>query len=92
MLSKFNVLLVSILLTACASQSTRTVAGLDKSKVEYSSDQCRQAIDGADVQENVKLSRVVLSPALVLLSGGLLAGPVLAANIGLVLPKWHEKP
>jgi len=80
---KFSLPLVSIFLVACASQSSKTVASLDKSKSAFSSESCARAVETADRQEDIKLTRTVASPLLVVLSGGLLAIPVVAANVGL---------
>lgn len=75
--------LISVFLVACASQSSKTIAGLDKSKPAFRSESCAKAVETADRQEDIKLTRTVASPLLVLLSGGVLAVPVVAANVGL---------
>jgi hypothetical protein len=75
--------LISVFLVACASQSSKTVASLDKSKSAFKSESCSKAVETVDRQEDIKLTRTVASPLLVVLSGGLLAVPVVAVNVGL---------
>jgi len=72
-----------ILLSGCASHSQRAVALLDGSKPEAQTKACETAVKKAEVQDTLKNTRVIAAPALVVLSGGLLALPVLAANLGL---------
>jgi hypothetical protein len=80
---KFALPILSVLLVSCASQSAKTVANLDKARPAFHSEKCATAVETADRQEDIKLSRTIASPLLVVLSGGLLAVPVVAANVGL---------
>lgn len=75
--------LSAVFLVACASQSSKTVSTLDKSRAAYATEDCAKAIHTADTQENIKLGRTITSPLLAVLSGGILAVPIIAANIGL---------
>jgi hypothetical protein len=59
------------------------VALLDSRKPEAQTTDCQSAVKKAEVQDTLKNTRVIAAPALVVLSGGLLALPVLAANLGL---------
>ncbi|MEN9794390.1 MAG: hypothetical protein RJA17_930 [Pseudomonadota bacterium] len=72
-----------VFLSGCASHSQRAVALLDSSKPEAQTTDCQSAVKKAEVQDTLKNTRVIAAPALVVLSGGLLALPVLAANLGL---------
>lgn len=74
--------LSAVFLVACASQSSKTVSTLDKSSAAYATEDCAKAIHTADTQENIKLGRTITSPLLAVLSGGILAVPIIAANIG----------
>jgi hypothetical protein len=77
------VLVSCILLTGCASQSSQSFAGLDRTNPAYESEMCQQAIRDAEIHDDIKLGRLVASPVAVILSGGLLLPAVLAANVGL---------
>ena len=72
-----------VFLSGCASHSQRAAAVLDSNKPEAHSVRCQEAVKKAEVQDTLKSTRVIAAPALVVLSGGLLALPVLAANLGL---------
>ncbi len=69
-------------LSGCASQSELTAIRLDKSHPQYASRECRNSISAGEVHKDLKTATMVASPALVLLSGGLLL-PILAMNTGL---------
>ena len=56
---------------------------MDGSKQQTHSRECREALKKVETHDTLKYSRTMLTPALVLVSGGLLALPVLAANLGL---------
>jgi hypothetical protein len=68
--------------SGCASQSTKTAVNLDPSKPDYSSDRCSTLMAEAKSQDEIKLSRTIASPVVIMLSGGVLALPVLAVNAG----------
>ena len=72
-----------LMLTGCASYSQRAVTLLDGTKPQAQTDDCRTAMKKAELQDTLKNTRAVAAPVLVLLSGGVLALPVLAANLGL---------
>ena len=69
-------------LGGCASQSELTAIQLDKDHPQYASRECRNSIASSEVHKDLKTATMVASPALVLLSGGLLL-PILAMNTGL---------
>lgn len=69
-------------LTACASQSELTAIHLDASHPQYNTLSCENSRAASERHKEVKTARQVATPALLLLSGGLLL-PVVAANAGL---------
>lgn len=76
-------LLMVLGLGACTSYSRKTSANLDMSHPRYASRECQMALGRAQLHDNIKQSRVIASPAAVLLSGGAWLLPVLAVNAGL---------
>ena len=74
---------VLLSLTGCASQSRKTAANLDMSHDQYNSRECQMAIGRARVHDEIKYSRIIASPVVLLLGGGPLLLPVLAVNAGL---------
>ena len=66
----------------CASQSELTAIRLDTAHPLYASRECRNSIAAGEVHKDLKTATMVASPALILLSGGLLL-PILAMNTGL---------
>ena len=71
-------------LGACASQHELTSVQLDKSHPQYDTAECRDSLAAGQRHKDLKLARMLVSPALVALSGGLLL-PVVAMNTGLDL-------
>ena len=71
--------LVSTALCGCASESELTAIRLDTSHPLYASESCQQSLNGARMHQDAKLATSVVTPVLVLLSGGLLL-PLVGAN------------
>jgi hypothetical protein len=71
-------------LGGCASHSELTAIQLDKSNPQYASAKCQESIAAGERHKDLKLARMLASPLLVALSGGLLL-PVVAMNSGLDL-------
>ena len=70
-------------LSGCASYSASAAKGLDKSHAKFETDDCKTAInENVSRHEDIKIGRIVATPTLLLLSGGL-ALPLLAANTAL---------
>ena len=69
-------------LSGCASQSELAALRVDPNNPKYHSQDCQSSIAGGSVHREVKTVRMVATPVLLVLSGGLLL-PVLAANVGL---------
>lgn len=76
-------LMSCLLLSGCASQSSKAVAKLDPEDFLFHMRECREARASTQDFDLLKRAKTVLSPLVVVMTGGLLAGPVLAANAGL---------
>ena len=76
------VLILLISLTGCASQSELTAIHLDANHPQYNSRSCQNHRAASERHKEVKSATLVATPALLLLSGGLLL-PVVAANAGI---------
>lgn len=74
--------ILAFVLTACTSQSRKTASNLDMKHPRYSSRECQVALGNAQLQDTIKQARVLTSPVLILMSGGLFV-PLLAVNAGL---------
>jgi hypothetical protein len=73
------------LVCGCASQTAQTATTLDKDHPAYRSPECRQARANAWVHQDLKVARLVASPAVVWVGGPVTALPVLLTNVGLSL-------
>lgn len=76
-------LVVCWLLGGCASQSALTAATLDRDHPAYRSAECRDARGNAWIHQDLKVARLVASPAVVWWGGPITAIPVLLTNVGL---------
>ena len=83
---RFSLIVFPLLLSlgGCASHSELASIQLDKSHPQYVSPECRDSMVTGERHKDLKLARMVASPVLVALSGGLLL-PVVALNTGLDL-------
>ena len=70
-------------LSGCASQSAITSSSLDPDHPAYRSPECRQARGNAWIHQDLKVARLVASPAVVWWGGPITAIPVLLTNVGL---------
>lgn len=73
---------MSLGLTGCASQSELTAIHLDRDHPHYKSRSCQNSLSASELHKGVKSATMIATPALLLLSGGLLL-PVVAVNAGL---------
>ena len=69
-------------LSGCASQSELTAIRLDPAHPKYATRDCRDSIAAGEIHKDVKTATMVASPAVIVLSGGLLL-PIVAMNAGL---------
>lgn len=76
------VLVILVSLTGCASQSELMAIQLDSNHPQYNSRSCQNSRAASERHKEAKIASMVATPALLLLSGGLLL-PVVAANAGL---------
>ena len=76
-------LMSCLLLSGCASQSSKAVAKLDPEDFLFHMRECREARASTQDFDLLKRAKTVLSPLGVIVTGGLFTGPVLAANAGL---------
>jgi hypothetical protein len=76
-------LLPTLVLTGCASQSAVTASSLDRDHPAYRSPECRDARANAWIHQDLKVARLVASPAVVWWGGPITAIPVLLTNVGL---------
>ncbi len=72
-----------LLLTGCASQTRLAVNSLDARQPGHASDVCQQATQLAALHDDIKLTRTLGSPAVVLVAGGAALLPVWLLNMGL---------
>jgi len=70
-------------LSGCASQSAITSSSLDPDHPAYRSPECRQARGNAWIHQDLKVARLMASPAVVWWGGPITAIPVLLTNVGL---------
>lgn len=69
-------------LCGCASQSELTSIRLDPTHPKYATKACRESIAASEIHKDMKTATMVASPALIVLSGGLLL-PLVAMNAGI---------
>lgn len=72
-----------VVLSGCASQSQKTLAGLDPSKPEYASEACEHMRQKVWIHQDLKHAKAVGSGAAMLLLGPVSFVPVLMGNVGL---------
>lgn len=73
----------ALVTTGCASQSARVAKSLDTEHADFQSHSCKDALASVSTHETIKTSRLIAGPTLIVLSGGLLALPVIATNAAL---------
>jgi hypothetical protein len=73
----------ALLLGGCASQSAVTASSLDQEHPAYRSAECRHARSNAWIHQDLKVARLIASPAVVWWGGPITAIPVLLTNVGL---------
>jgi len=78
-----TVVIAAVLLSGCASQSAMTASSLDQEHPAYRSAECRDARSNAWIHQDLKVARLVASPAVVWWGGPITAIPVLLTNAGL---------
>ena len=76
-------LMMACSLVACAS-NTRTMAdSINPETQQYKTPACQRPFQLAEMHDDIKMSRTIATPTLLVLSGGSLFFPLLGINIGL---------
>jgi hypothetical protein len=76
-------LMMACSLVACAS-NTRTMAdSINPETQQYKTPACQRSFQLAEMHDDIKMSRTIATPTLLVLSGGSLFFPLLGINIGL---------
>lgn len=76
-------LVVACSLVACAS-NTRTMAdSISPETQQFKTPACQRSFQLAEMHDDIKMSRTIVTPTLLVLSGGTLFFPLLGINIGL---------
>ena len=70
---------VAVALAGCATESELAAIRLDRNDPKYATSECQRSIAASSVHSDRKNASMIASPALLLVSGGLLI-PVVAAN------------
>ena len=70
-------------LAGCASQTRSVVDGLDVKDPAYTQEACQQSRALADTYDDIKVTRTIGSPLILVMAGPAAFLPVLAANVGL---------
>jgi len=72
-----------LVLSGCASQSQKTLAGLDSTKPEYYSEACENMRQKVWIHQDLKHAKTVGSGAAMIFLGPVAFVPVLVSNVGL---------
>ena len=76
-------LVMACSLVACAS-NTRTMAdSISPETQQFKTSACQRSFQLAEMHDDIKMSRTIVTPTLLVLSGGSLFFPLLGINIGL---------
>ena len=81
-MSRIVLLICLLALAGCASQSRKAVQNLDQAHEAYPSPLCESARRLAPMHDDIKLTRSLASPGVLLLGGAPVVLPVLALNMG----------
>ena len=80
---RFILCFLILVLTGCASQTRSAVNSLDRRSPGYAVDTCRQAAQLAELHDDIKLTRVITTPVVLLATGGGALLALMATNMGL---------
>ena len=73
----------ALALAGCSSQTRQVASNLDMHKTEYQSRECQMALGQVARQDNIRYTRTLASPVLLLVGGAPWLLPLLAVNAGL---------
>lgn len=77
------VALLASFLTGCASHTRNMAESISPTDPQYKETACQRSFDLAPLHDEIKLTRSIATPALLLLSGGSYLLPLLTVNMGL---------
>jgi hypothetical protein len=76
-------LAIAVLVTGCASQSSKVISSLDNSSPVFSSGQCENARENAWMHDEASKNKIWVGPSVILLAGPMAILPVFVSNVGL---------
>ena len=76
-------LITTLWLSGCASQSSLTAASLDPHHPSYKSPACQDKLGSVWIHQDIKNTSMVSAPVIVLAAGPIAAIPVMLAHLGL---------
>lgn len=79
----FLTALLAVNLIGCASQTRNMADSISPHGPQYKDDACQRSFQLAPLHDDIKLTRSIATPALLLLSGGSYLLPLLGVNMGL---------
>ena len=76
-------ILVLLSLTGCASHTRNMAQSVKPSSEKYNETVCQRAFELAPLHDEIRLTRTIATPTLLLLTGGAYLLPVIGINMGL---------
>lgn len=78
-----GIVLVASFLTGCASHTRNMAESISPKDPQFKDSACQRSFDLAPLHDEIKLTRSIATPTLLLLSGGSYLLPLLTVNMGL---------
>ena len=78
-----SVALLALTLSGCASQTRNMAESISPHSPQYKDVACQRSFELAPLHDDIKLTRSIATPTLLLLSGGSYLLPLLGMNMGL---------
>ena len=78
-----SVALLALTLSGCASQTRNMAKSISPNGPQYNDAACQRSFELAPLHDDIKLTRSIATPTLLLLSGGSYLFPLLGVNMGL---------
>jgi hypothetical protein len=83
LIGMFLTVFLSVNLTGCASQTRNMAESISPHGPQYKDSACQRSFELAPLHDDIKLTRSIATPTLLLLSGGSYLLPLLGVNMGL---------
>jgi hypothetical protein len=80
---RIALLMVLISLTACASNTRSMADSISPHAEKFKDPACQRSFELAALHDDIKLTRTIATPALLILTGGSYLLPLIGANMGL---------